>query len=226
MNDKHRYTRQLPCKLCGVSAWQPVWSAMQWRRSSFPLYSGWTSDHSTKTDLKDRTFLFLFSHNDPFRFWMPYSSVASNKSNNFSFGKYACAKEQNRESPTVWPTPHCSTIPDTTSLCPNTWACVVNCHIKNWVRIKWTLRSAREAFTSHDKYKRLGDGFLGYGLCDASKWLNWSSFFQLSSTVLGVVRNFRSFLKSVFPKNLLGLPPSPWLSYKKKFDGHPNVYVY
>ena len=21
-------------------------------------------------------------------------------------------------------------------------------------------------------------------------------------------------------------PPSPWLSYKKKFDGHPNVYVY
>ena len=40
---------------------------------------------------------------------------------------------------------------------------------------------------------------------------------------------FRSFFKSVFPKNLLGLPPPPLpLTFvqKKKFDGHPNVYVY
>ena len=47
--------------------------------------------------------------------------------------------------------------------------------------------------------------------------------------LLGVVHNFRSFFKSVFLKNLLGLPPpppSPWLSYKTKFDGYPNVYVY
>ena len=48
---------------------------------------------------------------------------------------------------------------------------------------------------------------------------------------LGVVRNFRSFFKSVFPKNLLGLPPPPpphppLTFVQKMFDGHPNVYVY
>ena len=57
MNDKHRHTRQLPCRLYGGSAWLAVWPAMQWRRSSFPLYSEWTPDrHCTKSDLKDRTF--------------------------------------------------------------------------------------------------------------------------------------------------------------------------
>ena len=39
---------------------------------------------------------------------------------------------------------------------------------------------------------------------------------------------FEYFFKSVFPNNLLGLPPPPPPDFrtKKKFDGHPNVYVY
>ena len=40
-------------------------------------------------------------------------------------------------------------------------------------------------------------------------------------SLLGVVRNFRSFFKSVFQKNLLGLPPPPDFRTKKGLMGIP-----